>query len=139
MKDTFGERLEYIMDKKRISRKKLAKMIGVTVTSIGYYINNNAEPSTEKLIKIAKKLNVSLDFLCGLSNIDEIKDEHIKKIISNDEYYNLTKEIIDYKDKYEVTKKLFEHEINLRILKILIDLNERTKENVAQMLESLKN
>lgn len=139
MKTTFGERLEHILNKKGIPRRKFAKMLGVTDSSIGYYINDDVLPKSKRLFDIAEKLNVSLDYLCGLSDIDELEDEKFIEIIEDKRNYDLIKKAFAKEEDIILIKKLLENQLNYRILKILIDLNEEVKKNVVQMLESLRN
>lgn len=66
----FGERLLYTRKKLKISQEELAKKIGVHAPIIGRYEREEVKPSVEMAVKIAQALEVSLDFLTGLSDVE---------------------------------------------------------------------
>ena len=66
----FGERLLSTRKKKKISQDELAKMIGVHAPIIGRYEREEVKPSVEIATKIAEALEVSLDYLTGLSDLE---------------------------------------------------------------------
>jgi transcriptional regulator with XRE-family HTH domain len=66
----FGERLLSTRKKKKISQDELAKQIGVHAPVIGRYERDEVKPSIETAFKIAKALEVSLDYLTGLSDLE---------------------------------------------------------------------
>lgn len=51
-----------------ISQVTLAKMLGVSKQSVSNWENDNIQPSVDMLIRIAKCLNTSTDYLLGLQN-----------------------------------------------------------------------
>ena len=77
----FGERLLSTRKKKKISQDELAKQIGVHAPVIGRYERDEVKPSIETAFKIAKALEVSLDYLTGLSDVK--LDKSIVDIITN--------------------------------------------------------
>ena len=77
----FGERLLSIRKKKKISQDELAKKIGAHAPIIGRYEREEVKPSIEIATKIAEALEVSLDYLTGLSDIE--LDKSITDIITN--------------------------------------------------------
>jgi len=66
----FGERLLSTRKKKKISQDELAKKIGVHAPIIGRYEREEVKPSIEIATKIAEALEVSLDYLTGLSDLE---------------------------------------------------------------------
>ncbi|MAN75719.1 MAG: hypothetical protein CML24_00610 [Rhizobiales bacterium] len=72
----FHTRLREVRESRCISRTKLADTIGVSVSMVGHYETGLNSPSAEALIKIAKILNVSVDYLLGLSEEKHIKATH---------------------------------------------------------------
>ena len=62
--------LVYTRKKKKISQDDLAKKIGVHAPIIGRYERNEVKPSIEMATKIAQALEVSLDFLTGISDLE---------------------------------------------------------------------
>ena len=77
----FSERLLSTRKKKKISQDELAKQIGVHAPVIGRYERDEVKPSIETAFKIAKALEVSLDYLTGLSDVK--LDKNIVDIITN--------------------------------------------------------
>lgn len=69
-KKRIGQRLNEILAKRGVLQKELAEHIGVPANTISYYLSGERSPDLEKLIKISKFLNISTDYLLGLS--DEI-------------------------------------------------------------------
>ena len=67
IKRVIGERINSVLLKKNILQKDLAKAIGVTDNTISFYCNGSRVPNHEQLIKIAKFLDVSTDYLLGVS------------------------------------------------------------------------
>ncbi len=71
VKTIFGRRLKQALIEKNIQQKMLAKELEVSDKTLSSYVNGNASPTIVGLAKISKYLNISTDFLLGLSN--EIK------------------------------------------------------------------
>ena len=66
----FGERLLSTRKKMKMSQEELAKKVGVHAPVIGRYERDEVKPSIETAFKIAKALEVSLDYLTGLSDLE---------------------------------------------------------------------
>ena len=77
----FGERLLSTRKKKKISQDELAKMIGVHAPIIGRYEREEVKPSVEIATKIAEALEVSLDYLTGLSDLE--LDKNIIDVVTS--------------------------------------------------------
>jgi transcriptional regulator with XRE-family HTH domain len=77
----FGERLLSTRKKKKISQDELAKQIGVHAPVIGRYERDEVKPSIETAFKIAKALEVSLDYLTGLSDLE--LDKNIIDVVTS--------------------------------------------------------
>lgn len=69
VKSTFGERLGDIMEQKGMSRGALKDATGISLQSISNYLNDKRKPDCEMVAEIAKALNVSADYLLGLSEV----------------------------------------------------------------------
>lgn len=63
-----NENIRKIRQARNMSQVELARSLGVSKQSVSNWENDNIQPSVEMLIKIALKLNVSTDFLLGLSD-----------------------------------------------------------------------
>ena len=62
-----GENLQTLRKELDYSQKDFAEFLGIPQPSLSAYENNRNSPTVEVLINIAKKCNVSLDWLCGIS------------------------------------------------------------------------
>lgn len=68
-KSTFGKRLGKIMQQKGVSRGALKDSTGLSLQSISNYLKDKRKPDCEMVAEIAKALNVSADYLLGLSEV----------------------------------------------------------------------
>lgn len=68
-KSTFGKRLGEIMQKKGVSRMELKDSTGLSLQSISNYLKDKRKPDCEMVAEIATALNVSADYLLGLSEV----------------------------------------------------------------------
>lgn len=64
-----SDRINELKTLKKYSQKDLAKIAGVSNTAIGTYEKGTVTPPTHVLVNIAKACNVSMDWLCGLSDV----------------------------------------------------------------------
>ena len=78
--ENFGKRLREIREKRGLSQLQLAKTIakigvvqGYKVDTIGKYERGEVFPSAYKLHDICIALNVSADYLLGLSDKEDLK------------------------------------------------------------------
>lgn len=53
---------------KKMSQEDLAKILGIHAPLIGRYEREEVKPSIEVATKVAEALQVSLDYLCGISD-----------------------------------------------------------------------
>lgn len=68
----FADRLKMLRSNLNITQKDFAEKIGITAAALSSYENNLKNPSIAVAKRIAKTYNVSIDWLCGLS--DKIKN-----------------------------------------------------------------
>lgn len=99
--DIFKERLQMAMG--TISQRDLAKMSGLTEATISRYLKGERIPKLTDAITLANVLNVSLDYLSGLS---EIPNSHNNKVIP-------LEKALEYCDK----QRQMWHEYSLKALK----------------------
>lgn len=64
----FGERLSKELEKKQLSYRKFAEMVGMTTTTVYRYAKCERVPRASEIIKVAKVLDVTCDYLLGLSD-----------------------------------------------------------------------
>lgn len=69
VKSTFGKRLGEILREKGVSRVALKDSTGLSLQSISNYLNDKRKPDCEMVAEIATALNVSADYLLGLSEV----------------------------------------------------------------------
>lgn len=67
-KSIFSKRLKYVLGMKQMTQTELSNKIGVNKSTVSRYISGKAIPGIDDLIKIAKILEVSSDYLLGLNN-----------------------------------------------------------------------
>lgn len=58
-----GEKIMIFRKRQKMSRKELAQITDISVTTIANYEHSKTRPSAENIVKIALALNVSLDAL----------------------------------------------------------------------------
>ena len=83
-----GEKLKEIREKMGLNKKEFAKYLGLKYTTYNNYETESREPSSDFLILVSEKFDVSIDYLLGLKDEKEIlhsyklrsgEYEHIKK------------------------------------------------------------
>ena len=68
MNNNFSKRLKELRINEELTQKELAEALNVSTVSISSYETGAKTPSFDMVLNIAKKFNVSIDWLCGLSN-----------------------------------------------------------------------
>lgn len=63
--DSFSANLKRIMEDRGLTQTELAKLTGITQSSISDWLNNKYEPKQNKIFQIASALNVSPSSLIG--------------------------------------------------------------------------
>ena len=76
----FAERLLEVRKKRGISQEVLANKLGTQGPAIGRYERGVAQPTIEVAGKLAKLLEVSLDYLVGITDL-ELDNETQKRIL----------------------------------------------------------
>lgn len=77
-----GAKITQLRKKKNLSQMEFAKAIGASRTMVGNYERNVNSPSIEMIAKIAKVLEVSIDYLVGNSaeKIDKVTLNRVLEI-----------------------------------------------------------
>ena len=65
---TFSARLQQVRQERGFSRKEVAEILQVTPRAYQYYEEGKWEPDYDKLILLAQHLNISADYLLGLTD-----------------------------------------------------------------------
>lgn len=68
LKTEFGEKMKSVREAKGISGNQLSKMLNIAQRNYSNYEKGNTEPPLAIVVKIAQLLNVSTDYLLGLSD-----------------------------------------------------------------------
>ncbi|GAA3946622.1 helix-turn-helix domain-containing protein [Chitinophaga oryziterrae] len=76
---TLGEKIALIRNEKKWTQEQLGKSIGVARYLIGKYETGVTQPPFEVVSKIAVVLNVSLDYLAGITERDPISKDSITR------------------------------------------------------------
>lgn len=63
--NAFPERLKALRETRRISRKVLSELCGVSKNMIGRYERGERKPNIDTLVYLCDNLNVSADYLLG--------------------------------------------------------------------------
>lgn len=69
--EIYQKHLQELLDERNLTKKQLAKAVGISTSAINGYFHKNLYPIADIAIKIADYFDCSLDYLLGLS---EIKD-----------------------------------------------------------------
>ena len=64
----FTKRVKELMERDQISQKELAKLSGISESSISRYLSGSKEPRMDILANIAKVFNVTTSYLVGEEN-----------------------------------------------------------------------
>ncbi len=63
-----GDKLRTLRNERNLSQDRLAKKVSVTRASIATYESGNRLPSLYVLVRLARALGVTTDYLLGVSN-----------------------------------------------------------------------
>lgn len=132
--NTFPKRLRKLLDELRITQKDLAENVGVSRQVISSYCLGTTSPNIDTLCSIAKYLEVSSDYLLGLSDTPatDIDDKAIteKTGLSYDAVNNLNN-VKEYTDS-EIDGLADD---SRKILKILNFILSDSKDGLQFLLE----
>ena len=107
---TIGEHIMLLRKKENISQAVLGKSIGTSGDIIGRYERGVITPSIDVIIKIADKLNVSIDFLVGKTSLklDKQTTKRLENISAlSEENKNFVFKMIDMALQNFKTKQAF--------------------------------
>ncbi|PPA70080.1 helix-turn-helix domain-containing protein [Jeotgalibacillus proteolyticus] len=77
----FPETLKKLRMQKKYSQQYMADLLGVTRQAYSKYETGEAQPGHEGLLKIAKKFDVSVDYLLGNDETHNSLSEEDRKIL----------------------------------------------------------
>lgn len=104
-KNLIGENIKAYRELKKLTRKELAKEIGISDSTLAGYENGHRLPNVDILIKLSDYLDVSMDYLSGRS----YEDNEVR--IYKDKIYYLEKEIYHLKnDIHSLHNRIYDYE-----------------------------
>jgi len=74
----WAKRIYELLIESNLTQEELAKKGNTTAATLSGWIRGSTEPKIKSLMDFAKALNVSMDYLVGLSDSKSIKDEYKK-------------------------------------------------------------
>ena len=81
--DIMGTRLKELLEKKKISQKELAEMVGCSEAAVSHYIKGDRIPRSSVLTKIALALDTTSDYLMEGIPTDVTEElDYAKKLIA---------------------------------------------------------
>lgn len=104
MMSEFTIRVKELMERSQLSQKDLARLSGISESSISRYLSGSKEPRMDILTNIAKALNTSTSYLLGedgtVLKFDDAYEETLAVVMRN-------KKKLDAQQKAELIKILF--------------------------------
>ena len=66
--DDFSMRLRFAIERSGMQQKELASALKLSPARLSNYVNGHSEPSLDVLLLLCRKLNVSADYMIGLTD-----------------------------------------------------------------------
>ena len=87
MLENLGDKLKTLRVNNQLTRKQVAELVGVSVSTIGLYESNERLPSIPVLVKLASQYKTSVDYLLNIDtsnksvlSLDGLTDKQIKAL-----------------------------------------------------------
>lgn len=104
-----GDRIRYLRRKANLNQTELAKKLGVSTSTVGFWETNKREPDLDLLVKLSEMFNVSADYLLNNYNDNTImiygRAGSHKNIDFTDEQIRLIEDFIETLKKGNEEKK----------------------------------
>lgn len=125
-----GDLLQELREDMNIRQEDLAKVIGVSKSSIGKYECNDNTPSLKVLIRLAQFFNVNIDYLCGLTRV-RTSWKDLGRFMGTDGKHIPLEEFLNGVSSLseEHQKALFKSFLEMRRLEKLSRLEEQIKQS----------
>ena len=94
----FGRRLRAAREMRGLSQRELGEKLGVSQSAVAY-LEGVERPSFENLVKVAQLLDVSADYLCGLTVDPQPSDGLLDRVNPTDR--DLVAEIVELFAKHQ--------------------------------------
>lgn len=101
-KKEFGRRLKSARERSLLSQEELAELVGINKITISYYETGNRKdmnPSITTVYKLSRILEVSIDWLCGMSYTPDIS--RMSSEVYREFYICMLIKLMDYADGYK--------------------------------------
>ena len=92
MERNVTKRLVELLSRHKMSQKDLSVATGITESAISHYVKGDRVPRGVNLIKIAKALNTTTDYLLGGGDDDKKSDLEVAKTLIARNAAQMTKE-----------------------------------------------
>lgn len=116
-----GSRLKLALENAGISQVQLAQELNLTGPAVNRWCNNITEPDTASIVKMAKRLNVSTDYLLGNdSTSDTVLEGELKK-------KELLRELLIKNGYMEDNEDLSDEELD-KLMKFIVNNKDILKE-----------
>ena len=99
MNHVFSSRLTELRLKAGLSQKQLAITLHVSASTFSNYENGIYLPPLNKVYILARELDCSLDYLCGLSTVNVPSRHWERPLNEHMNFFRLVKLLISLKDK----------------------------------------
>ncbi len=119
--ETIGYRISKARRHMNINQKELALRANITEGSLSRYENDIREPKAAAITQLAEALNVSTDYLLGLTDDMEVQNNRLSD--KSDE---------EFEEIYELIKQRFESG------NIMFDGEPASKEAIDSMLKAMR-
>lgn len=104
------ERMYIVLQKRDVSQSELAKKTGTTRQTINSYIHGRHQMRLEAIVLIASTLHVSVDYLLGLNEKEEVASQQCLDV------WALSKNLKEALNNREQSKEKFAKEIKIAAL-----------------------
>lgn len=133
MKFNYGQRIKELREKENVTQKDLAQAIGLNRSSINQFENQYDIIPIKRLNQIANYFNVSIDYLFGLTNLKQYKNNNLEI------NFNLSsKRLKEWRKSQKLTQQKLGEKLNASSFVIIHHENGRTILNTPFLYELCK-
>lgn len=132
--NVFAQRIKEARMKAGLSQAELSRQTGVAPATLSSYeiTNSTKRPTIEKVVLIAKALNVSVDWLCGLKDSPEIEPEQAPLSVDVELLLRVIAEYVTHPYKNGTKIELYDYRRSDQCLKLtnpfVYDFVEKTQQ-----------
>lgn len=106
MNELLPKRLRELRKENKYTQEEMAKKLGVTTSTYGFYEQGRIVPDTLKILELANMFNVTTDYLLGLSEdkkpIEDITERQKKAIrltdqLTDEQFESILEMVLSFK------------------------------------------